>query len=120
MSKSSNDKVQEFINNTMLLDDTKHQILEQLRKVVFELYPSVKERMMYGGIIFSLNDDWGGVFVYKNHVSFEFSYGNKLEDPEKLLEGKGKFRRHLKIKSLDSNELRKVDFYVKQIELLDK
>ena len=90
MPKSENIKVQNFIDNILLVDNTKHQILESVRKIVFENYPEVKERMMYGGIIFSLNDDWGGVFVYKNHLSFEFSYGYKLDDPENLLEGSGK------------------------------
>ena len=75
--------------------------------------------MMYGGIIFSLSTDFGGVFVYKNHVSFEFSLGYKLDDPEKLLEGGGKYRRHLKMKSLEQVKMKKVDFYLKQIEKLD-
>ena len=63
---------------------------------------------MYGGIIFSLADDFGGIFVYKNHVSFEFSYGYKLDDPSKLLEGNGKYRRHLKIKSIEDLEIKKI------------
>jgi len=77
-----------------MLDNTKYQILEELRKIVIENYPKVEERMMYGGIMFSLADEFGEVFVYKNHISFEFSYGYKFKDPEKLLEGSGKYRRH--------------------------
>lgn len=120
MKKSTDIKVQDFIEKIELLDPAKHLILQTLREIVLENYPKTQERMMYGGILFSLDDDFGGVFVYKNHVSFEFSLGYKLNDPEKLLEGKGKFRRHLKVKSLDEIEMKKVDFFVKQIEMLDK
>ena len=27
---------------------------------------------MYGGIMFSLGSDWGGIFLRKNHISFEY------------------------------------------------
>ena len=99
-----------------MLDDTKHQILEAVRTIVFENFPKVEERMMYGGIIFSLQEDCGGIFVYKNHLSFEFSLGFKFKDPENVLEGNGKFRRHLKIKSMEDIENKTLDFFVKQME----
>ncbi len=119
MMKSKDTKVQNFIDETMMLDNNKHQILQALRKITLENYPEAEERMMYGGIIFSLEEDFGGVFVYKNHLSYEFSNGFKFEDPEKLLEGNGKFRRHLKLKSMDDLEMKKVDFFVKQTQLID-
>jgi hypothetical protein len=119
MIKSANLDVQNFIDNIMMLDNPKHQTLLELRKIVFENFPKVKERIMYGGIIFSLDDDFGGVFVYKNHISFEFSYGYKFKDPDKQLEGKGKYRRHLKIRSGDDIEIKKVAFFVKQISTFD-
>jgi len=115
-TESTNPKVREFLEQTKLRDHIKYEVLDQLRQIVFEHYPEVDERMMYGGIIFSLKEDFGGVFVYKNHVSFEFSYGYKLDDPELLLEGGGKFRRHLKLKSLADITTKKVVFFVKQIK----
>jgi len=117
--ESTNPKIQTFLDQTMLRDHTKYEVLDALRQKVFEQYPNVEERMMYGGIIFSLTEDFGGVFVYKNHVSLEFSYGYKLNDPDQLLEGGGKFRRHLKLKSLADIVTKKVDFFVKQIQALD-
>ncbi len=114
--KNSNDKeTQQFINNIQIFDNTKYEILMKLREIVFDNYPEVKERMMYGGIMFSLTEDFGGLFVYKKHVSLEFSNGYKFKDPENLLEGKGKFRRHLKLKSQNEIETKDVAFYVKQI-----
>ncbi|PKQ68833.1 hypothetical protein BZG01_03730 [Labilibaculum manganireducens] len=117
MEKSVNKGVQEFIDKTGASDPIKHQILLELRKIVFENFPDVKERMMYGGIMFSLDDDFGGVFVYKNHVSFEFGNGFLFQDPEKLLEGNGKYRRHVKIKCLDEVKTKKLDFFVKQSQI---
>jgi hypothetical protein len=116
MATSANEKVQEFINETKMLDNTKYQILETLRKIVFEHFPKVEERMMYGGIIFSLDEDCGGVFVYKNHLSFEFSLGFKFKDPENYLEGNGKFRRHLKIRSIEDIVMKKAGAFIKQMD----
>ncbi len=39
---------------------------------------------MYGGIMFSLDDDFGGIFVRKNHISFEFGNGFAMDDPDKF------------------------------------
>ncbi len=114
MKQSKNKAVQNFIEETMMLDHDKYQIVQALRKVVFKTYPKTEEKMMYGGIIFSNDEDWGGVFVYTKHVSFEFSLGFQFKDPDKLLEGGGKYRRHLKFKSMDDIKEKKIDFYIKQ------
>lgn len=120
MQDSQNPKVQDFINSIDLLDETKSQILAELRKIIFEVFPQVTEKMMYGGIMFILEDYFAGIFVYKKHVSLEFSFGAKLDDPEQLLNGKGKQRRHLKFESLEEVEEKKVAFFVAQIGGLDK
>jgi hypothetical protein len=99
----------------MTLDDEKFNILRKLRDIVFKQHPKVKERIMYGGIMFSLADDFGGLFASKKHVSFEFSHGFKMKDPKTILEGTGKFRRHLKITSTADIKDKDVDFFVKQI-----
>ncbi len=120
MIKSKNDSVQNFLDETSILDHTKYEILEALRKIVFEYFPEATEKMMYGGIIFSNTEDFGGIFAYKNHVSFEFSLGFKLNDPDKVLEGNGKFRRHLKVRAFDEIETKKVAFFVDQISTLEE
>ncbi len=114
MKKSRNEKVQEFLDEIKKIDKEKFLILHTLRKIVFSNYPKTSESLMYGGIMFSLEDDFGGLFVRKEHVSFEFSTGIYINDPFKMLEGSGKFRRHLKIRSLSDIEDKKVDFFVKQ------
>lgn len=119
MKKSNDTETQNFIDNIKVLDNTKYQILKKLREIIFDNYPEVKERIMYGGIMFSFKEDFAGLFVYKNHISFEFSYGYKFNDSENLLEGKGKYRRHLKLKSLDDIQIKKAVFFVKQIKEIE-
>ena len=114
MKKSKNEPVQKFLEEIMMFDSEKFEIMLNLRKIVFSNYPKANERIIYGGIMFSLEDDFGGLFVRKNHVSFEFGSGANMNDPHNILEGTGKFRRHLKVRSLTDIEDKKVDFFVKQ------
>ncbi|MCD4752983.1 MAG: DUF1801 domain-containing protein [Anaerolineaceae bacterium] len=114
MKKSKDEQVQKFLDEMMMIDDEKFNVLQLLREIVLNNYPKTCERMMYGGIMLSHEDDFGGLFVRKNHISFEFINGFTMNDPKKLLEGTGKFRRHLKIISLSDIKDKKVEFFVKQ------
>ncbi len=114
MKKSKDKQVQEFLNELKKSDSKKYQILQKLRSIVLIQYPQANEKIMYGGIMFSLEKDFCGLFVNKNHISFEFGNGYQFNDPQKLLEGNGKYRRHLKIKSPSDIESKKVAVFVKQ------
>ncbi len=113
-TKSNDDKVNKFLEEIMMFDSEKFKILLELRNIVFSNFPDTKERMMYGGIMFSGLDDFGGIFVRKNHISFEFGFGVNMKDPDTILEGTGQLRRHLKIKSYSDIVDKRVDFFVKQ------
>ena len=108
-------KIENFVEGIRILSEEKYEIIMELRKKVAKINPNVKERMMYGGIMFYLEDDLGGVFAYTNHISFEFGLGYRFKDPDHLLKGKGKFRRHLKIESINDQAFAKVDFYITQM-----
>lgn len=112
--KTQNKKVDIFLEEIREVDENKYQILLKLREIVFEINPKIEEKIMYGGIMFSLEDSFGGIFPSQKHVSFEFSEGYKMEDPNSQLEGTGKFRRHLKIKTIEEIETKDVVFFVKQ------
>ena len=107
--------VQEYLDALILLDSEKYDIVILLRDKVKQLNLTISERMMYGGIMFSLKEDLGGIFVYKNHVSFEFGQGFNFKDPDHLLQGKRKYRRHLKINNMNDISFIKADFYIKQM-----
>ena len=116
MKKSKDPKVQQFIDSIEMTEPSKYQILQQLRAIIFNNFPEMQEKMMYGGIIFSLAKDVSGIFVYTKHVSMEFSDGYQFKDPKKVLEGKGKYRRHLKLHSVEDITTKEVDFFIKQLK----
>ena len=118
MKKPKDDKVQKFLDEIAMIDSDEYNTLNAIREIVYKTYPKTAERIMYGGIMFSFDtEDFGGLFVRKNHISFEFIKGFRMKDPNKFLEGIGKFRRHLKIKSKEDVRNKDVDFFVKQAGL---
>jgi hypothetical protein len=115
MKESQDKQVKKFLDDIMLANQDYYQIIQQLREIVFSQYPNIHERIMYGGIMFSIKDDVGGLFVCKHHVSFEFSKGYVMNDPKKLLNGSGKFRRHLTFATVEDIKDKEVEFFVKQL-----
>lgn len=98
----STPEIERLLDAIRIADIGSYEIIQQVRGVVQAAAPKCQERVMYGGIMFTVSGtDWGGVFAYKNHVSVEFSNGFHLKDNFGVLEGKGKFRRHIKLCHLD-------------------
>ena len=116
---SSQNQITAFLEQLSIADPDKYEIVNGLRNIVVEVFPDVTETFKYGGIMFSLDENFGGLFVSKNHVSFEFSYGYKLTSNLKL-EGSGRYRRHLKIKQLDDALKDGVRDLLKQIDVIGK
>jgi len=80
------------------------EITNAIDVIIAEVCPTAGRRPMYGGIVFEREPGVHktmvcGHFVYKNHVSLEFGNGYTFSDPHSVLEGKGKYRRHIKLKS---------------------
>lgn len=115
MKNSENPEVQKFLDEIKIIDAEKSDILIELRQVIFDFFPKTNERVMYGGIVFFLNDEmFSGLFLNKNHITLEFANGFLMNDPHGSLEGKGKYRRHLKIRSLEDIVNNEVRFFVQQ------
>ncbi len=98
---------------------TAERITGQLDAMIAEMCPAAGRRAMYGGIVFMLNPGKHdsmvcGHFIYKKHVSLEFPKGYLLTDPDKVLVGSGKYRRHIKLYDLDDIESRSVRAMLKQ------
>ncbi len=97
---------------------TAEQLTKEIDTIVEETCPAAGRRSMYGGIVFEVEPGNHktmvcGHFIYKNHVSVEFSNGHALRDPEGVLEGNGKYRRHIKL--FDPSDIAK-KFVRKMIE----
>ncbi len=87
-------------------DASKAEIIDNLQELVLERVPDANLRSMYGGTVIELETDnpksrIGGFYVYAEHVSFEFAKGIQFKDPNSLLEGTGKLRRHIKLRSVN-------------------
>ena len=85
---------------------TKAKIINNLKKMTIELAPDANLRSMYGGTVVELatgdpKSRIGGFYGYADYVSFEFANGVQFEDPDGILEGAGKSRRHVKLRSAD-------------------
>ncbi|HEY1015171.1 MAG TPA: DUF1801 domain-containing protein [Herpetosiphonaceae bacterium] len=92
-------KVAQFAEDLSQSDPVKAEIVAAVRSIYREAEPALEERFIYGGIGMFLGGELvGGIFAYANHVTVEFSVGDGLADPGRLLEGKGKSRRHLKLR----------------------
>ncbi len=115
MTTKNNDRIRRFIQDTTFVDEEKGKILESLRKIVLKVSPDVQEEIKYGGLVFNVNSKLiCGIFIRKQHLSLEFSYGMMMSDPNKHLEGDGKYRRHLKLRDLKDIKNKKAKFYIEQ------
>jgi hypothetical protein len=112
---STNEKVRIFLTDLQTVDNGVYDNILEMREIIFKIYPLVGEKMMYGGILFSIETEmFCGLFAYKNHASIEFSNGYLMKDEKNILEGKGKFRRHLKIWDINDIAIKDVEGFVKQ------
>lgn len=112
-------RVEEFVHELEAASAEQAQIVEMVRETYARIKPDIEERFIYGGIGFFLNGELaGGVYAYKKHVSVVFSRGNELSDPDGVLEGGGKFRRHIKVLEADDVRSKNVEFFVDQMTRL--
>lgn len=115
MNKVTNQEVQTFLEATQIMSPDKYESMIEIREIFHQHHPAAEEKIMYGGLTFFLNNElFGGIFINKNHISIEFSNGHLMNDPNKYLEGKGKYRRHLKIHQRVDIETKEVSNYIKQ------
>lgn len=106
------DRVAQFLEDARFLGDERFKLVESLRKEVLSLDKSISEEVKYGGILFASSKPFCGIFSYAKHVSLEFSEGASLPDKRNLLEGEGKFRRHIKLLSQDDIAAKRIHEYV--------
>lgn len=89
-----------LLQEIRLASEEQYQVTDAVRNLVKSTFPQVSEEIKYGGILFTSTVQFCGVFAYTDHVSLEFGHGAKIKDPFGQLEGSGRLRRHLKIRSV--------------------
>ena len=98
-------------NSGLESSDYELQLLaEEVEAFIQETVPAAESISKYGGKLFTLTpqineSQFCGVFIYTNHVQLSFSKGAFLSDPDRLLSGSGKLRRHLNMKTLEQLDM---------------
>ena len=108
----SADRISKLLEDIRLLDQARFELVQSLREIILGLTPSISEEVKYGGILFSAGQPFCGVFSYAKHVSLEFGAGAALPDKFQVLEGEGKFRRHIKLSSAQDISAKHVREYL--------
>ena len=115
MSQSDKIKVSQYLLDIQAHSPGKHEIFIQLRNLYLQGDPGLAEEIKYGGLVFYRQGELiGGIFLYKKHISIEFSHGTKLSDPHLVLEGKGKYRRHIKVYSPGDISTKNAGHYIRE------
>lgn len=106
--------VDALLADIRLLGEEQFQIVQAVRTLTKETIQPLSEEVKYGGILFASGAHFGGVFAYKEHVSVEFGQGAAIKDPDGILEGGGKGRRHIKLRSVSDISAKKLALFLPQ------
>ena len=90
-----------------------------IKEIVEQIAHDVRFLPNYGGEVLVQGPESdkkfvSGIYVYKDHVSLEFSQGASFDDPDGRLEGKGKGRRHLKLAKVEDVMGKDAERFLKQ------
>lgn len=110
----TDEKARRLMEDIHLANPEIGELAERAREAVRVVVPEAAEKVMYGGFMFSAPSMFCGVFAYTAHVSVEFGAGARLADPHGVLEGKGKGRRHIKLRSSDDIGAKHLGEYIRQ------
>jgi hypothetical protein len=94
-------------------------VVTLLRKLMRENAPDATEEIKYGIPM------WSGTYAFaflnptKREVTFGFSHGVHLVDRFGLLEGRGKWARHVKLRTVADANVPALRSYIKQAATLD-
>jgi len=93
-----------------------NKLTKIVSKYVHAVVPHLETSVKWGQGCF-LKNGKPAMYIHTepNHIQLGFYAGAKLKDPSKLLEGKGKYIRHLKIISKRDLQNKNVDYFINQV-----
>ena len=95
-------EVDDYINKAT---EEQQVILRQLRGLIAEAVPDVKEQLKWGQPVYGTEKDFIYLKHTKKHINLGFFNFEKVDDPSGLLEGTGTRMRHIKITDLAQFDL---------------
>lgn len=100
-----------FDNLLQLKDQPLVKLYKQVRQLILDVHPEANELLYHTHALTSvysitekMGDGYCHIPIYTKHLNLGFNKGSLLEDPHGLLEGTGKFIRHLPIR--EASDLR--------------
>jgi len=109
--------VDEFVEMRVL---PKYQpIVEELRKLIRQMAPQVKEVMSYGIPNYRGKRGMAVISPAKTHITLAFSRGAEFEDKYGLLEGVGTVSKNLRFRDMTDINKEAIQYYMKQALKLD-
>lgn len=106
------------------MNDTEKKIITQMiDELILKAVPKAQTVAKYGGVLYTTKPDekegqFCGTFTFKNHVQLSFANGAELTDPTQVLQGNGKYRRHINFLSPDDIDSKVLLALIKQSEKL--
>ena len=108
------DRIGQFLSDTKDISGELYDIVVAVRELINAVHPTAEEEIKYGGLVFNVEKQLiTGIFVRKNHLSLEFSFGAGFADPTGILEGTGKLRRHIKLRAMSDIVEKEVEKFVR-------
>lgn len=116
---SKDPKITKHLNDMIMFQGDMFLIIIKLREMILGLDLNMNEKVMYGGIMFTLGDvKQCSIYASKKHVSIEFGKGYMLENKNDALEGVGHTRRHIKLFTIDDIENKDISFFLNQLKTI--
>ncbi len=106
-------------------DQEKEILIRELNATILKAVPKASVVGKYGGTLYTLKPDekesqFCGLFPYKDHVQLAFSQGTLLKDPSSLLQGAGKFRRHINFLKMTDIDIPALNRLLKEAAKISK
>ena len=108
-----------------MTESEKQNLVSLLDQLVSTSVPKASSFEKYGGTLYTVQPDvvegqFCGIFTFKKHVQLSFANGNQLEDPDGVLSGSGKFRRHINFQAPDAIDEKVIKRLLKQSARLSR
>ncbi len=114
------DKIKKFLSDIETVSPERARLAKKLRDMYVSSHPNLTENFIYGGIgIYFGKKLLGGVWIYAKHISVIFGEGYRIKNIDNILEGGGKFRRHIKIFSGKDIKEKKVALFIQKYIALE-
>ena len=96
------EKVKEYLDS---LPSPQKEICKKIRKIILNTFPDLEESFKNGVPWYQCKYYIVG---FKDHVNIGFSVEGLTNEEMRLFEGNGKYMRHIKIRSLDEIDEKKI------------